>query len=92
MAKRLTIPTFTSEAEDAAWHQKHRRELEREFGRRWDEGTTFRKSGKNGDPLRPITIRMNPSDLQSIRRQARAAGVPYQTYIRMLLHESARRS
>lgn len=91
MAKRLTIPIFSSETEDAAWHQKHRRELEREFARRWDEGTTFRKSGKNGDLLRQVTIRMNPSDLESIREQAHAKGMPYQTYIRSLLHKALRR-
>lgn len=90
MAKKVVIPHFSSEAEDAEWHQKHKRELEREFARQWDEGTTFRRT--SGNPtLRPITIRLSSQDIESAQKQASKHGIGYQTYIRMLLHQALRR-
>jgi predicted DNA binding CopG/RHH family protein len=87
MAKRLIIPSFSSEAEDAKWHQKHKRDIEREFLRQMREGTTFRRP--RGSPvLRPITIRLSLQDIESARKQACERGVGYQTYIRMVLHQA----
>jgi predicted DNA binding CopG/RHH family protein len=89
MAKKLVIPHFSSEAEDAEWHQKHKRELEREFARQWGAGTSFRR--RNGNPaLRPITIRLSDQDIKSAQKQALKHGVGYQTYIRMILHQALR--
>ena len=89
MAKRLVIPSFSSEAEDAEWHQKHKREIEREFLRQIREGTTFRRPRRN-PVLRPVTIRLSVEDIESAQSQAAKHGVGYQTYIRMVLHHALR--
>jgi predicted DNA binding CopG/RHH family protein len=36
----------------------------------------------------PITIRLNAPDIAMARSFAKAKGVPYQTYIKQLLHEA----
>jgi predicted DNA binding CopG/RHH family protein len=90
MTKKLVIPHFSSEAEDAEWHQKHKRELEQEFGRQWDAGTTFRRT-KGNPALRRITIRLSNQDIESAQKQALKHSVGHQTYIRMILHQALRR-
>ena len=89
MSKKVIIPSFSSEAEDAEWHQKHKREIEREFLRQICEGTTFRRPRQNPS-LRPITIRLAPQDIEFAQRQAAARSVDCQTYIRIVLHEALR--
>jgi len=37
---------------------------------------------------RPVTIRLGNSDIALARQQAEAKGLKYQTYMKMLLHES----
>ena len=37
---------------------------------------------------RPVTIRLNNSEIALAKRQADAKGLKYQTYMKMLLHES----
>jgi predicted DNA binding CopG/RHH family protein len=37
---------------------------------------------------RPVTIRLNNSEIALAKQQAEAKGLKYQTYIKMLLHES----
>ncbi|MBS0236781.1 MAG: hypothetical protein JSS50_05555 [Proteobacteria bacterium] len=36
-----------------------------------------------------ITIRVNPSDLEIMQLKAAKLGIPYQTYINMLIHKDA---
>jgi uncharacterized protein (DUF4415 family) len=94
MPKKLVIPAFSSEVEDAEWHWKHRRKLENEFLRRMKEGTTLsrpRHSSRGDPPLRPVTIRLSTDDIQSAQKQASKRGIGYQTYIRMVLREALRR-
>jgi predicted DNA binding CopG/RHH family protein len=37
---------------------------------------------------RPVTIRLAEADIQLAQKQAERKGLPYQTYIRSLLHET----
>jgi predicted DNA binding CopG/RHH family protein len=95
MAKKLVIPSFSSDAEDAEWHWKHRRELEDEFLRRMKEGTTLsrpRRTSRDNPPLRPVTIRLSPEDIQSAQKQASERGMGYQTYLRIVLTDALRRT
>ena len=39
--KKLIIPKFASEAEDAGWHNRHRRKLESAVAHRIQEGSTL---------------------------------------------------
>jgi len=38
---------------------------------------------------KPITIRVSLSDIEAIKIKASKCGVPYQTYINMLIHKDA---
>ena len=94
MAKKLVIPSFSSEAEDAEWHWSHRRELENEFLRRMKEGTTLsrpRRTSRQHPRLRPVTVRLSTDDIRSARKQASERRIGYQTYIRMVLRDALRR-
>ena len=94
MAKKLVIPSFSSEAEDAEWHWRHRRELEDEFLRRMVEGTTLsrpRRSSRDDLPLRPVTIRLSTDDIQSAQEQASERGMGYETYLRIVVRDALRR-
>lgn len=37
---------------------------------------------------RPVTIRLDVNDIERAEQQAKAKGLKYQTYIKMLLHEA----
>lgn len=41
---------------------------------------------------RPVTIRLSAPDVVMARRLSKAKGMPYQTYIKMLLHEALERA
>jgi predicted DNA binding CopG/RHH family protein len=41
---------------------------------------------------RPVTIRLSAPDLVIARRLSKAKGMPYHTYIKMLLHEALERA
>lgn len=90
MSKRLVVPSFTSEAEEAEWYQTHKREVEKDFLRAWREAKTFRRPLKN-PTLRSVTIRLPVDDIHRARKQASERGVGYQTYIRMVLNQALQR-
>jgi predicted DNA binding CopG/RHH family protein len=94
MAKKLIIPTFKTEAEDAAWHESHKEELEEEMGRRIRGGKTrtlAEAMGRAKTRLRPVTIRLPMEDIDVARELAAEKGLGYQTYIRMVLRETLHR-
>ena len=94
MAKKsFVIPSFASEAEEAAWWYRHRRTVEAELCRRIKEGTTLTlaevlEKVKKKEPLKPVTIRMRPDDIITARALAAQKGIGYQTYIKLLLREA----
>jgi predicted DNA binding CopG/RHH family protein len=48
----------------------------------WTRGLMYRPM------LRPISIRLPAPDLAAAQRLARKKGIPYQTYIKTLLHDA----
>ncbi len=84
--KSVAIPKFRSEAEEAKW---------------WDSqpeaATKIMKAAvKSGRarrpvPLKTVTMRLPAPDIQAAKELAQEKGLPYQTYIKMLLHEALRR-
>jgi predicted DNA binding CopG/RHH family protein len=90
--KKLIVPRFTSEAEDAKWHQRNRGALERAAERRILEGSTLTlQQAAARAKTRPVTLRLAASDLDLARAMAAQKGIGYQTYVKMLLHEALRR-
>ena len=54
-------------------------------------GALLQSTAKEKAKLKPVTIRMPPQDLATARRLAAEKGLPYQTYIKVLLREALRR-
>ena len=92
------IPTFASPRAEAEWFDKNRKKLESDMSRRFKVGGTTtiaealtRSAAKERAKLKPVTIRMQPDDLAAVRSLAAEKGLPYQTYIKVLLREALRR-
>ena len=93
MAKptKHVIPKFATEAEEAEWWDQHREMVSRdvrEAGRRGEVTKLTVERLRDRLAARPITIRLAESDIELARKQAERKGLPYQTYIRALLHET----
>jgi len=90
--KKLIIPKFASEAEDARWHDRCRRKVESVVAHRIQEGSTLtmRQAAARAS-TRPVTMRLAIQDIDTARGLAAQKGIGYQTYIKMLLREALRR-
>ena len=90
--KKLVIPRFASEADDARWHQRNRKVLEGAAERRIQEGTTLTlPQAAARARTRPVTLRLAATDIDAARAMAAQKGIGYQTYVKILLHEALRR-
>ena len=87
--KKVVIPKFSSEAQEAAWWDRHRSEIEAEIRQRMrqTQSTSLRDLLQGARPSKPITLRISKEDLETARRLAAQKGLGYQTYIKMLLRE-----
>lgn len=81
--KRITIPKFRNETDEAEWWDRHP-EVATEILKR------ALKSGKarRTVPLKTVTMRLPVPDIKAAQDLAGRKGLPYQTYIKMLLHEA----
>ncbi len=88
--KQAVIPKFTSEAEEAAWWDAHRSEIEAEIRQRMKQKRplTLGSLLQGEKPSQPVTLRIPTEDLEAARRLAARKGLGYQTYIKMLLREA----
>ncbi len=90
--KKLSIPKFGSEAEEARWHDRHKLQLETAMARRIQEGSALNlRQVVARAKLRPVTIRLATEDIDAARALAARKGIGYQTYIKMLLREALER-
>jgi uncharacterized protein (DUF4415 family) len=88
--KQAVIPKFSSEAEEAAWWDAHRSEIEAEIRLRMKQKRplTLGRLLQEAKPSQPITLRIATKDLETARRLAARKGLGYQTYLKMLLREA----
>ncbi len=92
--KQVVIPKFFSEAEEAAWWDSHRSEVEAEIRQRMkrQRPLTLGNLLQQAKPSQPITLRIPREDLETARRLAEREGLGYQTYIKMLLRSALAKS
>ena len=94
--KRI-VPAFATEAEEADWWYKNRevhgkallaavRSGEAQILTR--EKLLARIEASKKKPAPVVALRIPEADLALARRQAEQKGLPYQTYIKSLLHET----
>jgi predicted DNA binding CopG/RHH family protein len=88
--KKVVIPKFSNEAQEAAWWDTHRSEIEAEIRQRMKQKETLTLGSllRGGKPSQPVTLRIPKEDLETARRLAARKGLGYQTYIKMLLREA----
>src|SRR6266446_5507992 len=88
--KQVVIPRFSNEAEEAAWWDSHRSDIEADIRQRMKHKQPLRLSNllQGAKPSQPITLRIPMEDLETARRLAAKKGLGYQTYIKMLLREA----
>ena len=88
---RVKVPQFATEPEEAKWWDDHKEMVERNLIQAMRDGTVQRgaaqRLAREARASRNVTIRMAEADLDLARRQAEAKGLPYQTYIKSVLHE-----
>jgi predicted DNA binding CopG/RHH family protein len=87
MAKKpIYIPKFRTEAEEAEWWDRHPGVATEIMRRALKSGKARRRV-----PLKTVTMRLPVPDLKAAQNLAEQKGLPYQTYIKMLLHEALER-
>jgi predicted DNA binding CopG/RHH family protein len=93
--KKTKIPAFASETEEARWWYENRARLDKVFEEAASKGTLKRLGRETlaarSAASRVISIRLPEPDLARARKQAAAKGLPYQTYIKSLLHQALQR-
>lgn len=93
----MKMPKFETESEEAQWTYENRERLGQEFAQAMREGKTARLTGAKllarieASRTKAMNIRLPAADLQLARDLAGKKGLPYQTYIKSLLHEALRR-
>jgi len=96
MKKTRVVPAFQSEAEEAEWWHKNRARLDGDLLeaakkgelKRLDQATL--KARLAASKARVVSIRLPENDIELARQQAAQKGLPYQTYIKSLLHQALR--
>lgn len=84
MAKTpIVIPRFKTESEEAAWWDAHP-EVATEIMKRAVRAGKARRAV----PLKAVTMRLPVRDLETAQELAARKSLPYQTYLKMLLHEA----
>jgi len=78
------IPKFKSEADEAAWWDSHPDFIVEQSEEAAKEGRLLRGIPKS----KSVTIRIPMRDLEAAQRIADRKGLPYQTYMKMLLHQA----
>ena len=90
--ERIVVPKFKTETEEARWWFDNRDKVEDALIHAMDNGTIRRGTAlrltSEARASRNVTIRMAEADLDLARKQAEEKGLPYQTYIKSVLHEA----
>jgi hypothetical protein len=95
--KQRTVPTFATEAEEGAWWYKNRDAHGAQLLAAVKSGEAQlltkeklldRIGASRKTPAPVVALRIPHADLALARKQAAEKGLPYQTYIKSLLHET----
>jgi predicted DNA binding CopG/RHH family protein len=97
--QKRVIPAFKSESEEAAWWSKNRARLDTDLLKAAKAGQLQRlnpatlkaqlaPSRLASSKARVVSIRLPENDIELARKQAAEKGLPYQTYIKSLLHQA----
>ena len=82
----IVIPNFRTEPEEAEWWDTHSDVATKIMASAIKSGKARRPA-----PLRSVTMRLPVPDIEAAQHLAHQKGLPYQTYIKMLLHEALKK-
>jgi predicted DNA binding CopG/RHH family protein len=82
----ITIPKFKTTGEEADWWES--REGKRVATEIMRRGIAAGTAKRRRPPLKTVTMRLPEPDIEAAKDLAFRKGIPYQTYIKMLLHEA----
>ena len=94
---KRVVPAFATEAEEAEWWYKNRNIHDRQLAAAVKSGEAQvltkgrlmeRIAASRKTPAPVVALRIPEADLALARKQAERKGLPYQTYIKSLLHEA----
>jgi predicted DNA binding CopG/RHH family protein len=93
--KKRMVPTFATEAQEAKWWYKNRKEIDQDVVKAARAGElnvldrkTLNDRIARSKAAKVVSIRLPESDIELARSQASEKGLPYQTYIKSLLHQA----
>ena len=98
MKQKRVIPAFKTASEEAEWWDKNRARLDKDLVEAAKKGELKRldpatlKARLAASKARVVSIRLPENDIALARRQAAQKGLPYQTYIKSLLHQALRQT
>ena len=88
----MVVPKFHTESDEAQWWYANRGKVESALMNAMAKGTILRGTAQRltarARISKNITIRMAVADLDLARKQAEEKGLPYQTYVKSVLHEA----
>lgn len=94
---KRTVPAFATEAEEAQWWYRNRSKHDEDLIQAVKTGESKilteselrrRITAPKRVPAPVVALRIPAADLALARKQAERKGLPYQTYIKSLLHET----
>ena len=94
---RRIVPRFATEAEEADWWYQNRKVHDKDLLAAVRSGEAqiltrekllARIEASKKKPAPVVALRIPEADLALARKQAEQKGLPYQTYIKSLLHET----
>ena len=84
------MPKFKTEAEEAEWWDRNPEFIADQFEKAAKEWRILRGLPGHG-ATRSVTIRLAMKDVETAQALAEKAGLPYQTYIKSILHQALER-
>jgi predicted DNA binding CopG/RHH family protein len=90
MATKTAVLRFKSEQEEAEWWDAHPEIITALFLKAKKEGKIKRLPVVRG-ATKSVTFRIPIADIQTAQELAEKRGLPYQTYIKGLLHQALER-
>src|SRR5438876_633709 len=88
--KAAQVRKFKSEAEEAEWWDRNPDFIADQFEKAAKEGRILRGLPGRG-ATRSVTIRLAMKDVETAQTLAAKIGLPYQTYIKSVLHQALER-
>jgi uncharacterized iron-regulated protein len=85
----ISIPAFRNADEEATWWES--RAGKRAATALMKRGAASGNLKRRAVPLKTVSMRLPVADLEAAQTIAASKGLPYQTYIKMLLHQALRR-